>query len=111
MVEVEASILLEDSCLAVVTLPKNLIDAVRTLEGRNVEEGLRSIILNRVAMRLHENQLKTKEFTRRYGSIQRLRGKILRSPHGWREETELFDWESLRTENKRLKKILAEAAA
>jgi len=92
--------------LATVTLPKNLIEAVRTLEGGSVDEGLRSIILNRVMLRLEENRLKSNEFARRYRSIARLRSKILKSAHGWREETALFEWESLRTENQRLRKIL-----
>lgn len=94
-----------------VTLPKSLLEAVRALEGGSVEEGLRSIILSKVTLRLKNNQSKSKEFARRYGSMRRLRRRILRSPHGWHEEAELFEWEAILTENQKLKKMLSEAGS
>jgi len=97
--------------LAVITVPKNLTDALRVLEGEPVEQAIRSMVVSRVRSRLRDNQSKVKEFTRRYGSLARLRGRILRSPHRWDEETDLFDWEALLTENLELRRILAEAGA
>lgn len=97
--------------MAVITLPKSLVEAVRVLEGPRFEEGVRSILVGRIMSRLGDNQSKVKEFAARYGSLGRLRRRMLRSPHGWEEETDLFEWEALLTENKELRRILAEAGA
>ena len=34
-----------------------------------------------------------------------------RTPHEWKQEADLFEWEALLTENKELRRILAEAGA
>ena len=97
--------------MAVISLPKSLVDAVRILEGQPAEEGMRSIIVHKIMSRLRDNQLKADEFERRYGSLRSFRRRILRSPHEWEQESDLFDWEAVRTENKELRRALLEARA
>jgi hypothetical protein len=97
--------------LAVISLPKSLLDAVRVLEGQPAEDSIRSVVVRRIMSRLRDNQSNANEFARRYGSLRRLRRRILRSPHEWEQEADLFEWEALLTENKELRRILAEAGA
>lgn len=97
--------------MTVIGLPKSLLDAVRILEGQPVEERIRSIVVSRIMPRLKDNESKSREFARKYRSLARLCRRILRSPHEWAEEADLFEWEALLTENKELGRILAEAGA
>ena len=76
--------------MAVTSLPKGLVDAVKVLEGQSAEEGIRSVVVGRIISRLKDNQLKAEEFPRRYGSFRRLR-KILRAPHECELEADLFE--------------------
>lgn len=97
--------------MALISLPRSLVEAVRILEGEPVDKGIRSILLARIRARLKENESKTCEYAKKYRTMGRLREKILRGPHGWGEESDLFDWQALTTENEQLSKLLKEERA
>lgn len=97
--------------MAVISLPKSLVEAVKVLEGEPIENGIRSIVVSRMMTRLSDNKAKAEGFARRYGSLRRLRRKIIRRSHAWKEEADLFEWEALLTENRELRRVLAEAGA
>jgi len=97
--------------LALISLPRSLVEAVKILEGEPVDKGVRSILLARIRARLKENECKTAEYAKKYGSARRLREKILRRAHSWGEERDLFDWEALMTENEQLSRFLKEERA
>ena len=59
--------------------------------------------------RLKENESKAADHAKKYGSTRRLREKVLCRAHSWGEETDLFDWEALITENEQLSRFLKEA--
>ena len=98
-------------CLALINLPRSLVEAVKILEGEPVDKSIRSILLARIRARLKENESKAAEYAKKYGSTRRLREKILHRSHGWDEERELFDWEALVTENEQLGEFLKEEGA
>ena len=97
--------------MALISLPRSLVEAVRILEGEPVDKGVRSILLARIRARLKENESKAADYAKKYGSTRRLREKMLRRAHSWGEERDLFDWEALITENERLSRFLKEARA
>ena len=97
--------------MALISLPRSLVEAVRILEGEPVDKGVRSILLARIRARVKGNESKVAEYANRYGSARRLRQRILRRPHTWGEERDLFDWEALMTENEQLSRFLKEERA
>lgn len=84
---------------------------MKILEGEPVDKGVRSILLARIRARLKENQSKAARYAKKYGSARKLREKMLRRPHSWAEERDLFDWEALMTENEQLSRFLKEEGA
>jgi len=97
--------------LALISLPRSLVEAVRILEGEPVDRAVRSILLSRIRARVKENEPKVAEYAKKYRSTRRLRERILRRPHTWGEEKDLFDWEALMTENEQLSRFLKEERA
>ena len=97
--------------MAQISLPRSLVEAVRILEGEPVDKGVRSILFARIRARLKENESKAADYAKKYGSMRRLREKMLRRAHSWGEERDLFDWEALMTENEQLSRFLKEARA
>ncbi|MFO7772825.1 MAG: hypothetical protein R6V59_02615 [Dehalococcoidia bacterium] len=55
---------------------------------------------------LKTQRRKAEELNARYGSLEKLQGKVLRNEHTWEEEKDLFEWETALTEVERIKRIL-----
>ena len=87
------------------------MQTVRILEGEPVDKGVRSILLTRIRARLKGNESKAAGYAKKYGSARGLREKMLRRPHSWAEERDLFDWEALMTENEQFSRFLKEERA
>jgi len=49
---------------------------------------------------------KAEELKSRYGSFEKLEGKVISKEHTWEEERDFFEWEAALTEVKKIKRIL-----
>jgi len=49
---------------------------------------------------------KAEELESKYGSFEKLEGKVMSKEHSWGEEKDFFEWEAVLTEVEKIKRIL-----
>jgi hypothetical protein len=49
---------------------------------------------------------KAEELKSKYGSLEKLEGKVMSGEHTWEEEKDFFEWEAALTEVEKIKRIL-----
>lgn len=68
---------------------------------------LTRILTSHAETRVKMCEHKIKRYENKYGSFNKLQGKVLNEKHTLEEERALFGWEATVTELKRLRKLLA----
>ena len=74
-------------------------------ELKSLPEEILEILLD-YAEYLKGQEKEIKNFESRYGSFDNLKKKVLREKHSWKEEKDLFEWETVLTEAEKMRRIL-----